>query len=437
MIEPTPLIAITVFTIICIAVGYYYRHKKTPEDFFMAGRKVGSIRIIASIFTLFGAGEIVTLTAFAYLYGIRGLSLFLGVVFGFLGLAFLSHRIRKNSQEYKPYSLTDYVGNFLGKKSEKLSIIISLIAVLSLLIIQLVVGGLLISTLTGLSYPISVIIIGVVIAIYLSMGGFNSSLTTDVIQAVSMIILLVVLLILYNPSGVSLSSIISHAQDIVPPVDFVVLFILGFFVVLGSTDVYQSIFASSSDKSVKKSLVYTGILWIVFSSLMLLLGLKIFYQLPLVDPNNAFFDFLSSGLSSSLLAILSIFIVASLFSTADTELFLASILIGRLFVKKEKLSSTFSQITMWLIIIASIGLAIYFTALVEIYFFLLYMFSILGVVMLANLFGRGNDLFAFLGMLLSLVTVLLLGVFNLLAGWYLLLILVAPLITFLVPSNKK
>lgn len=437
MIETTPLIAIAVFSFILIAIGYYYRHKRIPEDFFMAGRKAGIVRIASSVFTLFGAGEIVTLTAFAYLYGISGLSLFSGIILGFIGLAFLSKRIRRNSSEYKPYSLTDYVSNFLGKKSEKMSIIISLIAVLSLLIIQLVVGGFLISTLTGLSYPISVIIIGVVIAIYLTLGGFNSVLTTDVLQAVSMIILLIFLLILYNPEGSSLGAVISHAQSVVPPVDFIVLLILGFFVVLGSTDVYQRIFASSPNTSLKKGLIYTGILWLVFSSLMLLLGLMIFSQFPTADPNNAFFDFLGSGLSSSLLAVLSIFIVASLFSTADTELFISSILMGKLFVKKEKLSSTFSQITMWLIIIASIGLAIYFTALVDIYFFLLYMFSILGVVMLANLLGRGNDSLAFLGMLFSLVMIAVLGIFNLLTGWYPLLILVPPLITFLVPAKNN
>jgi len=326
--------------------------------------------------------------------------------------------------------------HYLGKKSEKMSIIISLIAVLSLLIIQLVVGGLLVSTLTGLSYSISVIIIGLVIAIYLTLGGFNSVLTTDVLQAISMIILLILLLVFYNPQGTSLSSIISHSQDVVPPTDFIVLLILGFFVVLGSTDIYQRIFASSPKSSLKKGLIYTGILWLIFSFLMLLLGLKIFSQFPLAEPNSAFLGFLSSGLSSSLLAILSIFIVSSLFSTADTELFLSSILFGKLFLKKEKLNHTFSQITMWLVIILSIGLAIYFTSLVDIYFFLLYMFSILGVVMLANLFGRGNDLSAFLGMILSLAVIIILSNFNLLAGWYPLLILVPPLITFFVPSKK-
>ena len=201
MVETVALTSIAIFTLILIAIGYYYRHKRIPEDFFMAGRKAGMIRIASSIFTLFGAGEIVTLTAFAYIYGISGLSLFSGIVVGFFGLAFLSHRIRKKHLEYKPYTLTDYINKFLGKKSEKLSIVISLIAVLALLVIQLVVGGLLISTLTGLSYPISVVVIGVVIAIYLTLGGFNSVLTTDVLQAVSMILLLAFLLVLYNPKS--------------------------------------------------------------------------------------------------------------------------------------------------------------------------------------------------------------------------------------------
>ncbi len=437
MVEITAITTIIIFILILFAIGFYYRHKKMPEEFFMAGRKAGMIRIASSVFTLFGAGEIVTLTAFAYFYGFSGLSLFFGVVIGFIVLAFLSDRIRKKYLSYKPYTLTDYMGKFLGKKSEKISIVISLIAVLSLLIIQLVVGGLLISTLTGISYAFSVILVGVIIAIYLTLGGFNSVLTTDVLQAISMIILLVFLLVLYNPQGSSLGDIISNAQGIVPSIDFIVLLILGFFVVLGSADVYQRIFASSPNSSLKKGLIWTGVLWLGFSSLMLLLGLKIFYQFPLADPNSAFIVFLSSGLQPLLLGILSIIIVASLFSTADTELFLSSILIGKLFLKRKKLDRLFSQITMWLIIIASIILAISFTSLVDIYFFLIYMFSIMGVVMLASLFGRGNDLFAFIGMALSLVVILILFMFNLLLGWYPLLILIPPLITFLVPSRSE
>ena len=74
--------------------------------------------------------------------------------------------------------------------------------------------------------------------------------------------------------------------------------------------------------------------------------------------------------------------------------------------------------------------------LVDIYFFLLYLFSILGVVMLANLFGRENDNFAFIGMFLSFIVIIVLGAFNLLIGLYPLLILVPVLITFLVPSRK-
>ena len=56
-------------------------------------------------------------------------------------MSFLVPKIRANINNYKPYLHTDYLRRFLGVGSEKISIILSLIAVTSLLMIQLVVGG--------------------------------------------------------------------------------------------------------------------------------------------------------------------------------------------------------------------------------------------------------------------------------------------------------
>ena len=425
-----------IFVLILIAIGYYYRHKKNSEEFFMAGRNAGAIRIATSVFTLFGAGEIVTLTAFVYFYGMSGFSLFLGIIMGFFAMVFLAERIRKDSDTYKPYTQTDYMRKFLGPKSEKMSLILSIVAIGSLLIIQLVVGGLLISTLTGLSYITSVILISLVITVYLTLGGFNSVLTTDVLQAFSMIVLIALLVLLYNPSGSSIPELITLSEGVIPPIDFVALLFLGFFAVMGGADVYQRVFSSKSNKEAKKGLKLAGIMWLVFGSLMLFLGLKILSQFPLADPNNAFFDFLSSGLSPVLLTLLSVFILASIFSTADTELFLSSILVGKLILKKKTLDARIGRILVWLIILIGAIVAIFFNNLVDIFYLVLFTLMVMGPVMLARLFGRGNDALAFTGMLLSSIIIILLAVFDLVTGLYPLLILIPTLITFLVPARK-
>jgi Na+/proline symporter len=395
------------------------------------------MRIIASTFTLIGAGEIVTLTAFAYIYGFSGISFFLGTLIGFVSVAVLSRKIRSRSLDYKPYTITDYIREYLGSKSEKVSILLSLIAIGSLLAIQLVVGGLLISTLTGLPYIISVIVIGLVVSIYLTLGGFHSVLTTDVIQGVSMLVLVVFLVFLYNPGGSSIGVLLETSQNIIPPVDFIVLVVLGFFAIFGAADVYQRMYAARSDIEAKKGLISTGFIFLFFGIMVIILGLRIFTQFPLSDPNKAFFDFLTSGLSPVLITLLSIFIVASLFSTADTELFLSSILVGKLILGKQKLSSSVSQLLMWIIVFFGILSAIYFTSLVDIYFILLYAFMIIGPVVLARLFGRGNDGVGAVGMLVSLGMLIVFAIFNLLVGLYPLILIVPPAISFLVPSKKN
>lgn len=428
MLNIVSLVFVVIFSLLFIFIGFYYRHKKLPEEFFMAGRKGKLLKVVSSIVTLLGAGEIVTLTAFAYIYGYYGLSLFIGVFVGCIYMSFLIPKIRTNMHQYKPYLHTDYLRKFLGTGSEKISIILSLIGVTSLLMIQLVVGGSLISTLTGLSYAYAVIIIGIIIAIYLILGGFNSVLTTSTIQAISLTILLVLLLVFYTPSDTSLSSLIANANNIIPPVDFFMLFILGFFGVMGGTDVYQLIYAADSDKTAKKSIILAGIAFLVLTFLMITLGLMIQIQLPLVDPNNAFIEFLSSNLPITISVLLSLLIMTSIFSVADTELFLSSLLVGRLIFGKKELSKKTGQYLISIVIIAAIILSIYLTSLVEIYFSLLYVFMIVGSIMLIRLFGRGNDIIASISMILSLGILIVLSIAGKLVGAYPLLALIPPFI---------
>lgn len=437
MVNIVSLVFVAIFSLIFIFIGFYYRHRKHPEEFFMASRKAGLLRVVSSIVTLLGAGEIVTLTAFAYIYGYYGISVFIGVLAGCLFMSVLVPRIRANFSDYKPYLHTDYLRRFLGVGSEKISIILSLIAVTSLLMIQLVVGGSLISTLTGLSYTYSVMIIGLVIAIYLMLGGFNSVLTTSTIQALSLTVLLILLLIFYNPSDVTITQLIANAQNIIPPLDFLMLFILGFFAIMGGTDVYQLIYSANSDKVAKKSIIIAGVAFLILTILMVTLGLKIHAQLPTADPNNAFIEFLSSNLPTAISILLSLLIMTSIFSVADTELFLSSMLVGRLIFGRRELNKKIGQLLIGIVIVLGVILSLYFNSLVDIYFALLYVFMIIGSVMIARLFGRGNDIIASISMVLSLAILIFLASTGKLTGLYPLLSLVPSALNFFLPAKKS
>ena len=436
MVQIEALLFIAVFSLIFIFIGFYYRNKKHAEGFFMADRKAGFLRVVCSIVTLFGAGEIVTLTAFAYLYGYSGMSIFIGVFAGCLFCSLLVHKIRAKSDDYKPYLQTDYIRRFLGVKSEKVSIILSLIAVTSLLMIQLVVGGSLISVLTGLSYTYAVMIIGLVIAVYLMLGGFNSVLTTSTIQALSLTVLLVLLLVFYNPADITISQLIANTQNGIPTLDFIMFFILGFFAVVGGSDVYQLIYSAKSDKIAKKSMIIAGFAFVILTVLMITLGLKIYAQLPNADPNNAFIEFLSSNLPITITVLLSLLIMTSIFSVSDTELFLSSILVGKLILGKKEISKTAGQLLIGIVIILAVILSLYFNSLVDIYFALLYVFMIVGTIMVARIFGRGNDLIASISMILSLIILVALALTGKLIGLYPLIALIPPSFNFFIPAKK-
>ncbi|MEK6907460.1 MAG: hypothetical protein AABW45_02935 [Nanoarchaeota archaeon] len=206
---------------------------------------------------------------------------------------------------------------------------------------------------------------------------------------------------------------------------------------MGGTDVYQLIYSANSDKVAKKSIIIAGFAFLILTILMVTLGLKIQVQLPTADPNNAFIEFLSSNLPTAITVLLSLLIMTSIFSVSDTELFLSSILVGRLIFGKRELNKKIGQILISIVIILGVLLSLYFNSLVDIYFALLYVFMIIGSVMIARLFGRGNDIIASISMILSLAILIFLALTGKLVGLYPLLSLVPPALNFFLPAKKS
>lgn len=436
MLDIKVLILPIIFVATLILIGIYFRDKKTSEEFFMASRQAGAFKVGASTFNILGAGEVVTLVAFVYLFGVASFYWFLGMALGAFGLAFFVSRLRAGAENYDPYTVTDYMRNFLGPKSEKLGIILQMIAIGSLVVIPLIVGGLLVATLTGFSYELSVVIIALITATYLSFGGLNSVFVTDVIQMIAVLLLLVGAVLFYNPSGMNLGELVALSGNITPSVDLVVLLISGFLAIFAGGDVIQRVFAARSNAAAKGGMNIAGVLFLVLGLLVLILGLNIFSQFPMADPNNAFFEFLGSELSPLFVSFLSVFLLGAILSTTDTEIFIFSILLAKLFGNKKSERNTGKSL-IWFITVIMALIAVSFTDLVAIFFVLLYTFNIVGPVVLARLLNRGNDMVAFLGMLISFILLLILGYLDLLVGFYPLLLVVPPMATFLFPSEGK
>jgi len=427
------IFALLVFSSVLIWIGSLYRDRTSSLDFHLAGREVGALRLGASTFTLIGGGEFVTLTALSYIYRAWSLIFFVGVALGFLFLALLVSRARANSKSADLHSLPDYFEYHFGRRGSVIATVLASISLGALLLIQLVVGGMLISLATQI--PLSACIIGmaIVISIYIYLGGFNGVLATDIVQAFVMFAVIVLLVFAYSASG-GASAQVANGYTIPPLGEAAVLAFGGFFAVLGGADVWQRVLSGRDNTSTRKGLLINSIAWLIFGMLIVALALKIQVNHPTADPNNAFFLMLETGLPSWLSAMAALLLFSALVSTADTEMFVLSVMANKEMNRSRKgieISTKTTKTYVIAITFIACILALFLQELVEIYFLLLYLMMILGPVTLARLLGRGSQILMLIGIFGGVLVLVILIAAGRLSGAYPLLIACPPLLTFL------
>jgi len=427
------IFALLVFSSVLIWIGSLYRDKNSSLDFHLAGRDVGALRLGASTFTLIGGGEFVTLTALSYIYRAWSLIFFGGVALGFLMLALLISRARANAKSADLHSLPDYFGYHFGRRGSVTATVLASISLGALLLIQLVVGGMLISLTTQL--PVSACIIGmaIVISIYIYLGGFNGVLATDIVQAFVMFAVIVLLLFAYSISG-GASAQAATGYTMPSLGEAAVLFFGGFFAVLGGADVWQRVLSGRDNSSTRKGLLINAIAWLIFGMFIVALALKIQVNHPTADPNNAFFLMLETGLPDWLSAMAALLLFSALVSTADTEMFVLSVMANKEINRARKgveISTKMTKTYVIAITFVACILALFLQELVDIYFLLLYLMMILGPVALARLLGRGSQVLMLTGILGGVLVLVILITVGRLSGAYPLLIICPPLLAFL------
>ena len=424
--------ALVVFAIALIWIGSTYR-AATPAEFHIAGRKANVFRVIASTFTLVGGGEFVTLTALSYLYGYWSLIYFGGVVVGFVALGVLARHAREEAPELDFQSLPDYIEHKFGRLAAFTATALAFVTLGALLLIQFIVGGSMLSMTTHIPVWVCSVGMAVVVSVYLYIGGFQSVLATDLVQGVVMFLVVTVLVIAYAVTGQSTGI---PTPNEFPPflAEALPLVLLGFFAVLGGADVWQRVYAAESDGALKRGLFGAGAAFLTFGLLFTAFAVKIQQLHPDADPNNAFFLLLGEDLPGWLAAMLSLLLFSALLSTADTELFLLSVLVRKEWARRAtvraELTSSATRHVLLVLAVASAFLSLVFDDLVGIYFFLLYFMMIIGPVALARLLGRGRRATALFGMWGGVAVLIGLMVTGKLAGEYQLLILVPSLLAF-------
>ena len=307
------------------------------EEYHTENRKTGSLRTMASIFTVIGAPHFAIFATLAIFYGFWSLAFYIGILAGWVAFAF----IVKKARNYIPddaHSFPDIAAKEVGRSTALILTITGLLFAIGVVVAQYILGAQLIEAISGINYTASVLLIGLVVFVYLYWGGYKAILTTDLFQGLMMFLftLILILFVFGTATSENINQVFTYGSSLPLLPIIPLLFIGGFLAGFGATSTWQRVLNAKSDEVARKSLINAGIIALVWGSMIVLLGLFILVTNPDINPGTAFIDFVISGLPVWVVGVVIVALLTSLISTSDTEIFMSSILFGKESSRKNK-----------------------------------------------------------------------------------------------------
>ena len=390
MISYVDLALILLYFASVALVGYVSSRKESGEDFLIAKKNLGVFSNVSTISaTKITASVIITYVALVYIYGVSAIWAYVGMVFGYLFFLFFALKIKKEGDKYNYYTLSDYFYRRYGERTGKIVSFVLLISIFMNFIIQLIGGSKIIQSLTGLSFSIGVVVVGLVILFYLYLGGFKAVVKTDLIQFVAIIVLFCALGFIlvsnfsFEPSQWQLFS--AGPGMIIP------LLVVGMLFPFSAADLWQRSYAAKSVKTLKKSFIYSMILYLAFGVLLSFIAIIIKLKLPGINPDRALVEGFMVLLPSGFIGLGVVALFAAIMSSADSFAFITASVLVQDIVFRKKGSKYWAGVLKYAIFgVVGVGMLVarLFESIVEAAFLLTGIFMVLSVVVLATWIRR-------------------------------------------------
>jgi SSS family solute:Na+ symporter len=178
-----------------LAIGFWAgrRSKRTSEDYFVAGRRIGPVVLFFtmaatnfSAFTFFGFAGASYRIGFAY-YGIMAF----GTAFMALSFYYIGRKVWKIGKEKGFITPPELIGDRFGSDSLRMVFMaVMFVFTLPYLAVQTVGGGIALNSLSDgmISYEAGAVMVSMVITVYVMFGGMRGDAWTDVLQGMIMFV---------------------------------------------------------------------------------------------------------------------------------------------------------------------------------------------------------------------------------------------------------
>ena len=175
---------LAIFSVIWIALGWFWGRKATQlDEFMLAGRNVGiSLATATAMATWVTSNTTMAAPQLSLQLGIWGM---VGYSLGAVGLMLFAP-LAKRIRNLMPTSYTsgDFIRLRYGKTTWRVFLVISLFYGFGWLVSMGMAGGVLINALTGIPYAYGMTVIVTICVIYTLLGGLRAVIGTDFIQTI-------------------------------------------------------------------------------------------------------------------------------------------------------------------------------------------------------------------------------------------------------------
>ncbi len=323
--ESTFIIAFLIYVLAMIALSWTVsRNKSTGEDFLLGGRSLPLLLTLGTtVATMVGTGSSMGAVGFAYLNGWGGTLYGLGGAIGILLLAWLFAPVRRHQFMTMSEELSSYVGAHPLVKN--LIAIIIYVASIGWLGAHIIGGGLYLSWLSGIDISNAKILIAISFTIYVLIGGYTAVVWTDSIQALILFVGFILMayfsvaavggwdaMIAAQPSN-TVSWFAIDKIGLLPAISLSMAILVG---VLATPSFRQRIYSGKDVPSIRRSFVYSGLLYLGFSIIPAIIGMSAYALTK--DLNNPSYAFPHIALNVMPMALGAFIIIAGISATLSS-----------------------------------------------------------------------------------------------------------------------
>ena len=326
-------LVILAYLAVMLYIGYHsMKTVKTDEDFVLAGRNVGNIYIILSLFASFtGLSGLFGTPQYVYEYGIAGW--WWWATFP-IGVFIMGMTMAKLLRRRMHVTLPDVVD--VNHYSKAVRVAASLVTVWNYLAWtagQVAGIVLVITTFTDLNGTAAVIVAYIIIVLFTLLGGFRAVVYTDSLQAVLFLVVLglvipAVLLLHYDvPEALAQTTSIDGFYKLFGSVPAGTMITWWLLAPAGFIDnmALQRVFAAKDEKSAKGNITAAFLLMIIFGLILMFIGIMARFILPAgSDPASAMLNLSQLVLPKGMLGLLVAAFAGVAVSTASSTLLVCS-----------------------------------------------------------------------------------------------------------------